>query len=440
MYGMDNRVANEVRVNLDKIDFKGKRVFIFGANNFCSYIIDRLRESGITVEKIIDNSKEKIGTYAAGVEVASAEDCLLPIINDALILIASQHIIEMSEQLEMYGYDKKNIISILNVYRHKTYFKNNHIMLDELYELIDKARIGEETIKEIRRKYGEDVYILYIPLASLGDTYLLCTYIQAYLRNKQIEKFVFLLHGKAATKMLKNIGFSDVLELEDSSANENVLYYFKLNSYKEKRIILLLYDILHTQIVAGMLCYQKSTMLDGYRIWYDINENAPKCLPQLKYSDEDVKEITHRFNIEKDHSVILAPYANSVRLLDFEFWEKLSNRLSDRGFKVYTNVSKDSESVIPGTNPIMFDVDIAQPILEEAGFFVGLRSGFCDVVCNAECEKIILYPEWNFEIGEVYDACSFERMKIGKKIYEIKIKYGDDYAELLEKIENLIIR
>lgn len=145
--------------------------------------------------------------------------------------------------------------------------------------------------------------------------------------------------------------------------------------------------------------------------------------------------------MEKNNSVILAPYANSVDLLDFEFWENLSIRLLDKGYKVFTNVSKDSEKAILGTDPIMFHIEIAQLILKEAGYFVGLRSGFCDVVCNAECKKIILYPNTVFDIGDVYDTSSFEKMGIGKNMYEIKCKWGGDnynYAELMEKVVKLI--
>ena len=32
------------------------------------------------------------------------------------------------------------------------------------------------------------------------------------------------------------------------------------------------------------------------------------------------------------------------------------------------------------------------PLLEYAGYFIGLRSGFCDIVSSAKCRKVVIYP------------------------------------------------
>ena len=34
--------------------------------------------------------------------------------------------------------------------------------------------------------------------------------------------------------------------------------------------------------------------------------------------------------------------------------------------------------------------------VEQAGLFIGIRSGLCDVVRTAKCKKIALYPDYNY--------------------------------------------
>lgn len=438
MHIMQNRIVNEINKSIDRLDFKDKRVFIFGVNDFSNYIINYLEKLGIIVERILDNNIEKKETYVGGIEVVLPKEYLNPVIGNALILIASRHVKEMSKQLELYGYNKKNIVSILNLFGNRPYLYN-HCMLDELYKILDSARNGECIISDVKKRYGEDACILYIPEGRLGDTYLICIYIKAYLRNKKIEKYVFLLCGNTAINMLKSIGYTEIYELNNQEENANVLSYLKLYDFKRDGVITLFYDISHTQIIAGLMQYQNISMLEGYRIWLDVNKNEEICFPQFEYKNEDIDSVVHRFNIEKNNTVIVAPYAKSLKLLNFKFWEKLCTRLLNKGFKVFTNVSNDMEKAILGTEAIKFDMKIAQVILEKAGYFIGLRSGFCDVVCNTECKKIILYPDYVYEMGDVYETCSFERMKIGKNFYELKCKYDDENnIELLNKVEALI--
>ena len=154
---MNNRILNEISIKINMLDLKGRRIFIFGVNDYSSYIIYQLGELGITVERILDNDTEKEGICVEEVEVLLPEKYLHPIISDALILIASQHVKEMSKQLDMYGYTKENVVSILNLNSKRI---GNHLWLDQLWQKINNARIGKQIINKIKEQHGENVYIL----------------------------------------------------------------------------------------------------------------------------------------------------------------------------------------------------------------------------------------------------------------------------------------
>lgn len=80
------------------------------------------------------------------------KEYLHPIISNALILIASKHVKEMSKQLDMYGYAKENVVSILNLNYKRI---GNHLRFDQLWKKINNARIGKQIINRIKEQHGE---------------------------------------------------------------------------------------------------------------------------------------------------------------------------------------------------------------------------------------------------------------------------------------------
>ena len=95
------------------------------------------------------------------------------------------------------------------------------------------------------------------------------------------------------------------------------------------------------------------------------------------------------------------------------------------------------EVPIKFTTPLDFPLTIANDILEYAGYFIGVRSGFCDIILNAACKKIILYPENIYGLSHpfykiplshinchsIFEWASFKRMGIDTKVIEIRCNY-----------------
>lgn len=54
------------------------------------------------------------------------------------------------------------------------------------------------------------------------------------------------------------------------------------------------------------------------------------------------------------------------------------------------------ETPLAGTKAISPQIDELKSVVEQAGTFVGIRSGLCDVIKYAECDKIALYPDYNY--------------------------------------------
>ena len=67
----------------------------------------------------------------------------------------------------------------------------------------------------------------------------------------------------------------------------------------------------------------------------------------------------------------------------------------ERGYQIFTNVAGE-ETPLEGTAPISPQICEMRSVVEQAGTFIGIRSGICDVIRTADCRKIALYPDYNY--------------------------------------------
>ena len=93
--------------------------------------------------------------------------------------------------------------------------------------------------------------------------------------------------------------------------------------------------------------------------------------------------------------MIFSPYAKSVVRIHQSIWNGMVERYRTRGYKCYTNVVND-EIPLPNTIPISPSVGEVQSVVERAGTFIGIRSGLCDVIREAECVKVAFYPDYYY--------------------------------------------
>ena len=90
--------------------------------------------------------------------------------------------------------------------------------------------------------------------------------------------------------------------------------------------------------------------------------------------------------------------------------------------------------MVKGTKGIFLTYAEMIAALPDAGGFIAVRSGLCDIICHASCKKVILYPE-----GWLFGACStldyFSLNKIGLCADAVELEYGDlEYETLRDKI------
>lgn len=99
--------------------------------------------------------------------------------------------------------------------------------------------------------------------------------------------------------------------------------------------------------------------------------------------------------IKKGNAVVFSPYAKSVTSLPEDVWAAIVSDYKAKGYQCFTNVAGE-EKPLAGTTGISPTLSQVQSLMEWAGTFVGIRSGLCDVLKYAACDKTALFPDYHY--------------------------------------------
>lgn len=433
MKNLEDIIEEEIDKNIKKLRFNKKYIVVFGANLTTEFIFRSLSLRNIYVDTVIDNDISKQGGFIFGVKICSPEIVLKEYRSNAVILIASKYYNEMVKQLENMFYEReKHIIKITDM---PEVTSKTNIEQKSFEDNIESVKKGGDVYIEIINKYGIDVKIFIMPLTGTGDMYLAGTYLKEYIQKNNIKNYVVTVIKDSCKNLCEWFNIDKVEKLEVGESDDLV----KLSIFLGKNNIN--NSILHYQyfkIYTGILnncernLYNKVNFLDMFK-YCTFNRNYDQCIPRGKIDNFYVKKLFEDEKLKKGKTVILSPYAQTFFRLPNEFWGKLAKKLIENGYIVCTNSAGKSEPIIEGTKSIFFPLKEAYNVIEYAGYFVGLRSGFCDIVSETKSQKVILYQE-SLIFPNAFEFFSFKDISNDKKITEIKYTYNDD-----DKIINQVL-
>jgi hypothetical protein len=302
------------------------------------------------------------------------------------------------------------------------------------YQMI-KIAVGYGIYSRIRLKFSRAAIYIY-DYSGIGDVYVFCMYIKANYNMIQNGNFVIALNKKALCTIFKLFDLKNCLLITGNQAKTLTLLSLASPSGTRIRNITPFPRFNHTDIsfrFGGIFL----TMAEIYKYqMFKLPETAPFCYPQLKPENHTIEQFFAENRLTPGKTAILSPFAKTIAGFSDGFWQKLAVELYRKGFVVCTN-AMGSEKPIEGTKGVSFDFYSAEEVLKRSGLFIAIRSGLCDVVCNADCKKIILYPVYRIFNSSMYDFCSFEKMGIGRNIVEIQESHENEDI-LLERVLNHI--
>ena len=383
-----------VKKRLLKLHWAGKlrnrQLCIFGANDNARQIIQILRKIGYEPATIIDNDSLKWGGYCSRIQVRPVDSMVNSPEN--AVIIYSFFWREMKYQLENLGFEKKQIYALEG--HEKTVYRK---VLESFY--------GRAIHRQLKRKYG-NLPVFLCPYTGTGDIYLIGTFWQEYILKEKIDDYIFCVINAACQKVAMMFGIKNIVRMKKQKESAYLIQYYMLCP---EEINLKVLNDGWAQISGN-----PSEWFRGYKgmnfteLFRHFVFGLPKtCFPkhpELKNASKEIGVFFEKKGLCKGKTVILSPYSNTLADLPDVFWKKLAKKLMERGYIVCTNSSGDTEPPVTGTESVFFPLDIAPQFLNEAGYFIGIRSGFCDVISGSAAKKIVLYDKDN----RFYNASAFE--------------------------------
>lgn len=405
--------------------FNKKRVYLFGVSENTRQIIRILRSFPVEPVRVLDNDRKKQGTYCCGVEVVPVE--AVPGMGDGknLYVVCSLYWREMAAQLLDQGVKKENILSL---YREES-----------LWECLCQAVRGKRVYDRLTRRYGEAPVFL-CPYTGTGDIYLIGTFWKQYTEKNQIEDYVFVVISKACEKAAMLFGIKNIEVLEKKEESCCLIRYYML--CREKVDLKILNDAwgqVHTNTSEWFRGYKGLHFTEVFRRFvFGLPETSQPRHPLIGEMDAKEEETFKSLGLEAGNTVVLSPYSNTLADLPGEFWEELAGRLRGKGLKVCTNSSGEAEPAVKGTAAVFFPLNQAPRWVEKAGYFVGIRSGFCDMVSGAKARKVILYGKNDrFFNASSYEYFNLKGMGLCGDAEEMEFESGD--RELCDKVTGALL-
>lgn len=267
-----------------------------------------------------------------------------------------------------------------------------------------KVMNGYQLYSDFIDKYGSNAY-LFLTSASTGDTYIHSMLFETYSKKaypNSVNVIGVYENSGIDIANLFRIDHAEAYSLDEFRYLWNLSMFAKSESVHIKCMH---YHVIyrHIAILMHLEGLHGFNLLSLSEAFLGIEDNAIITPPVFDNNKNILNDMFKKNNLIPGKTVLIAPYAKSVRQIPVSFWKKLVDKLSEQGYKVCTNSIGIQEPAIEGTIAMQIPHSVSVPFLEMAGITIGLRSGFQDITNTANCLKITLYPIKNFNRSIVCD-------------------------------------
>lgn len=298
-------------------------------------------------------------------------------------------------------------------------------------EAVYKAWNGERILRRIRKLYGKDTHI-FLMRGATGDTYIQLALIDDYRKKNNISSYKIVADSAGCRDLAKLFREKNLIGMNGYKMDSIEKAYMLLGSKKLNITILFpwTYSLYFNRCRIRMT--ERFHFMDTYQYYvFHLHEKARMKMPvfQPLTTDKTTKLVQRGF--VRGKTVYMAPDANSVTRLDPGIWNQMIEGLRHKGYAVIVNTEQAEGYHAPNYFCTYAE---SVPLLEYAGFFIGLRSGFCDIISSARCRKVIIYPAKRAVVNysehrTEIEFCGLKRMRL--------VKEGD---ETLTEIDTLLVR
>ena len=388
---------------LESLGLFKKNVVLFGAGKNSKKLYEEITYRNYKIKAVIDNNSEIEGNLFESYKIEYAPDFIKEEHINTVYLILSAFYPEIKRQMEEAGL--REGVDFYKVFNINT--NRSDLTYEKFCNSIDKLLKGKKVYIELLNRYGEDVEFFINPANSLGDIYLMSLYIDGYI--EKVKNAIFVLGSERLVELANKLGIKRCIYISIIDI-EYLLVFAQVFQFEKNHLKLLHTGFIHFRIWSRMLTYLGITWMEHYRELFELSAEYQPKNKILQGNENEVQQIFSKNNLKEGRTILLAPYANTIREISLNYWYELAQSLIDEGFCVCTNVGGKSEIPIKNTIPLCIDINNFSLFVEKAGYFIGIRNGLSDLLLKCKANIAILYSDEMFDLISVYNFYSLKRM------------------------------
>lgn len=285
---------------------------------------------------------------------------------------------------------------------------------------------GRELYKVLEEKRPIDADVLICPM-HIGDTLWIACWGDAYKKHHGCKNLLFVVNSAQETLPGLFTSTDGVIPVspDDMMSLRIFIGFNKLWNNSHIRYAHWLYEI--------------AISSEGCVFWEDASTehvhdymNMTRCdmLDIPRDSEKSVASSPARVQPGESlygNAIMLMPMARTqAQLLPMSVWEKLAERLKNKGYDVYCNYNGlPDEIMIKGTKPLASSLMKMYELSTQFRRFVGLRSGICDLLAFGNAPITVIHPRYddiptmdipygaplNDHINQVFDSSGFQTLQ-----------------------------
>jgi len=315
------------------------------------------------------------------------------------------------------GYKNKRHFFVMN-------FKIDDSLFIFAYITATKLR-GLYWYRKITRGHSKECKIFIAPYTGIGDIYLTGLFFNEYVRRNGITDYVFAVVSNACSKVAEMFDIRNVVVLPPKVSDDIISLE---HSTGQNLNIITLNDGWMGDPLQWLRGYKGLNFERMFRYFvFGFEDSVPYELPPHKDYGKEIDDLFEKYELIKGKTVVLSPYSNTLFDLPDDVLETIVDYCNKRGYAVCTNCA-GKEKPVAGTKAVFFPLNQAIWFMDVAGYFVGVRSGLCDVISSSSCKKVVLYEK----DGLFYKSSQFEYFslkKMGLCDDAAEIEYRDDLKD-----------
>jgi hypothetical protein len=411
-----NEVCSEIKALRDKGAFVGKRIAIVGSWNNAAEISKVLTYLGLAVNIIADNNPRKQGVSRRGI-ISQSVESLLDEENVCVLVLNNFYWKRIQRQLVGLGFIKDKDFYVLfggEKLKFESGGYGNILTLPQQKwdEYLVRAADGFAAYEKILSKYPTiPIWLMHQP--SIGDLYIFSLFLPVEMGVDCISdcECVLIVTKNSTRKLAEAIGYRHIEMITFEEANRNWLMLLRLMGDRIK-LRNAVYHGLNNIFQTLVHCTSVSFLDSFTKYVFHFKTDVSPVFPVFPKRTEHVLSQFREFGLKVGKTVVVSPYAGHFEAtISLKQWEYLVGALSKKGYTVCSNCGSAEEPPLPDTVAPFIELQDCVEFVETAGYFIGVRSGFCDLICKANCKKIVIY-ETGAPAGSI-EFFGLENMGIG---------------------------